>query len=106
MNLTELNPRWVGAGGKGVTKDGEPVKKRHGVGMSFECPCGCGDRVYLDFANPVDGGPSVQGDKGHQWERRGDEFQTMKLLPSIQRVGDCEWHGYIGKDIPGEVTTL
>ena len=53
--------------------------------------------------NPVDGGPRFPYDH-HYWERTGDTFETLKLTPSIQRVGGCGWHGFIGKDIPGEVT--
>lgn len=119
MKLTELNPRWVGAGGEGVSdKDGNPVPERHGVGLSFDCPCAsCAAkrtgneesdfylRVFVGFANPLDGGPPHDPRPGAQWQRTGDTFETLTLTPSIQRhrVGDggCDWHGFVTN---GEVT--
>lgn len=107
MNLVDLDPRFVGAGGEGVSNaDGSPIPERHGVGLSFDCPCGCGDRVYVDFSNPVDGGLPVQKSGKHTWVRDGEDFATMKLSPSILRMDGCGWHGFIGKDNPGEVTTV
>ena len=104
MKLTDLNPRWVGAGGEGIyDKDMKPVPPRHGVGVTFDCPCGCADRCYIPFENPLDGGLMLQDEK-HSWDRVGDTFETLRLSPSIQRVGGCAWHGFVGKDVPGEVT--
>ena len=109
MRLTELDPHWVGAGGEGVTHNGAPVAERHGVGISFDCPCGCDSRGFIGFANPLDGGPPYDPRPNALWQRTGDTFDTLTLSPSIQRhkVGDhgCEWHGYIGLSTPGEVTT-
>lgn len=103
MRLTDLNPRWVGAGGEGVTRNGEPVPERHGVAISFDCPCGCDSRCCIEFNNPIDGqGP--HDTTRNLWDRTGDTFETLQLTPSIQRVGGCAWHGYIGLQIPGEVT--
>jgi len=109
MRLIDLDPRFVGAGGEGVTdKDGHPVPARHGVGLSFLCPCPTctaqrtGDRdkdfhlrVFVDFANPLDGGPSYQPSERHQWQRMGETFETLTLTPSILSVagkGGCGWH--------------
>ena len=40
MRLTDLNPRWVDAGGEGITTlAGDPVPARHGIGMLYDCPC-------------------------------------------------------------------
>lgn len=113
MRLTDLEPQWVGAGGEGVSNaDGTPAPERHGVGLSFKCPCGQHDewdRVYVGFANPIDGGPAFESGSP-KWQRTGDTFETLQLSPSIQRhqIGKhgCTWHGYIGLTIPGEVTTL
>ena len=95
IKLTSLNPGFVDAGGEGVSdKDGNPVPKREGVGISFDCPCGCGDRTYTPFENPLDGGPSRAG--GHPaWQRTGDTFETLTLKPSILRTLGCKWHGYL-----------
>jgi len=119
MKLADLHPRWVGAGGEGVfNADGSPAPKRHGVGLSFDCPCAkcsakrTGDfdndfylRVFVGFENPVDGGPPHDPRPGAQWRRTGDTFETLTLTPSIQRhrvgEGGCDWHGFVTN---GEVT--
>lgn len=95
MRLTTLNPCWVRAGGEGVSHaDGSSVPERKGVGVSFDCPCGCKDRAYIPFKNPLDGGPPH--DTNHPtWDRTGEDFETLTLKPSIQRVGGCKWHGFI-----------
>jgi hypothetical protein len=119
MTLTDLDPRWVGAGGDGIyntAPDGTlvPAPPRHGVGISFRCPCGTHprddeydtDRVVILFNNPLDGGGKFDATpEGHCWDRTGDTFETLKLSPSIQRLGGCRWHGYVGLAVPGEVTT-
>lgn len=97
QRLADLNPSFVFHGGDGVTRNGKPVPKREGVGLGFDCPCGCGDRTYVDFANPVDGGPPIQTDKRHTWQRTGEDFETLTLSPSILRTKPhgCGWHGFI-----------
>jgi len=102
VKLTDLNPRWVGAGGSGVSdRDGNPVPEREGIGVSFDCPCGCDSRVFVSLSNPLDGGPAYGGSP--TWERKGDTFDTLTLRPSIQRhrPRPC-WHGFV---TDGEVTT-
>ena len=97
MRLTDLDPRFVDAGGPGIfKKNGDPVPERTGVGVSFDCPCGCGTRGYVDFTNPLDGGP--QHNDGPSWRRDGSDFDAMTLSPSIlrsRRKGGCGWHGWI-----------
>ncbi len=125
MRLTDLNPKWYGAGGHGIfNADGTPATPRHGVGISFDCPCAaCAKgrqsepdsayqyRVYIDFRNPLDGGPLWRSD-GPSWQRTGDTFETLMTQPSILSdpgKGGCGWHGYIGGpsgDRPGEVVTV
>jgi hypothetical protein len=121
MRLTDLHPRWVGAGGEGISNaDGSPAPERTGVGLMFDCPCAActaqrtGDddkdfhlRVYVNVNPPLDGGPIFHSG-GPTWTRIGDTFETLQLSPSILSVegkGGCGWHGYVGKEIPGEVTT-
>lgn len=99
-NLSDLNPRWLAAGGVGVYRRNdkgelEPVGRRHGVGMRFECPCGCGELLLVSFSNPLDGGPSHHPDSHPCWERTGDSFGALTLHPSVRRVGGCGWHGWI-----------
>ncbi len=76
MRLTDLEPRWVSESG------------RHGQGMTFACPAGCGGRLGVPFANPVDGGgplpPGMRGSSGDfLWQRSGDTFESMTLTPSV-----------------------
>jgi len=96
--LVDLNPRWVGAGGEGIyDRDGNAVPERHGVGIAFDCPCGCGLRGYVDFENPLDGGPP-KVIPGHPcWKREGETFETLTLSPSILRKEPrgCGWHGFL-----------
>lgn len=111
MKLIDLNPQWVGAGGEHisrknpVTGEYEPVPRREGVGVMFDCPDGCGNPCYVPFDNPLDGGPSL--DPGHpRWQRKGDTFETLTLTPSILRnpgKGGCGWHGYVTN---GEIITV
>lgn len=96
MKLIELNPQFLGCGGEGVTvaATGEAVPRREGVALDFDCPCGCGHRVCVSFANPISG-----GDPAHptNWQRTGDTFDTLTLMPSIlvTTPGGCGWHGYV-----------
>ena len=117
MRLTDLNPRWIGAGGDGVfNADGTPATPRDGVGLMFDCPCQTctakrtGDhdadfplRHYIPFATPLDGGPPLESQRSN-WTRVGDTFETLTLTPSIlsdPAKGGCGWHGFITN---GEVT--
>lgn len=123
MRLTELKPRWVGAGGEGVFQKNaageyEPAPERHGVGVSFLCPCptctakrtGNDDqdfylRVFVGFRNPLDGGAAHDPRPGAQWERSGDTFESLTLMPSILCTPPygCGWHGWVRN---GEVITV
>jgi hypothetical protein len=107
MRLTDLNPLWVDAGGPGISdRNGNPVPARHGIGIIFDCPCGCRMRSYVDFSNPLDGGPPFRDD-GHSWQRTGETFETLTLYPSIKRDRawcGCAWHGWIkGGEVTGQV---
>lgn len=98
MKLTDLNPRWVGAGGPGITDaDGNPVPKREGVGMTFDCPCRCNIRACVIFKNPLDGGDPIKSESP-LWTRSGRTFDNITLIPSIMKhpVNGCRgWHGFI-----------
>lgn len=102
MRLTDLNPRWVNAGGEGVfNADGSPAKFRRGVGLMLSCPCRkCDpeyDWVYVGLANPLDGGPCLEPSRP-KWTREGEAFETLTLTPSILRLSSssgCKWHGWI-----------
>ena len=99
MRLVDLNPRWVGAGGEGVSdKNGNPVPERHGIGITFDCPCGCDVWGHVSFSNPLDGGAPRISPGEPTWTRTGDTFETLTLSPSILRSkdkGGCGWHGWI-----------
>lgn len=114
MKLIDLKPKFLGVGGEGVyhTVDGKCVEapERHGVAVSFDCPCGCDSRCCIMFNNPLDGLP-IHKDPHAYWDRQGDTFETLTLSPSIKRVKrtssngittGCGWHGYIKA---GEIET-
>ena len=96
MKLIDLNPKWYGSGGKGHTdKDGNTLPRREGLGITFNCPCGCSDQLAVSFTNPLDGQPPRDG---HTWQRTGDTFETLTLSPSLLRSkdkGGCGWHGWV-----------
>lgn len=98
MKLIDLHPHWIGAGGEGISdQDGHPVPKRVGVGVVFDCPCGCESPCYVPFTNPLDGGPA-HNDGHATWQRTGETFETLTLTPSILRMpakGGCGWHGHV-----------
>jgi hypothetical protein len=106
MRLVDLNPRWIGAGGEGITlADGSPAPERTGVGVIFNCPCGCGDEGYVPFQNPLDGGLPLDPNRS-VWQRTGETFETLTLTPSILKVRNpsgCGWHGFITN---GEAITV
>ena len=98
MKLTELNPRWVCSGGEDITDmEGNPVPLRLKVAVSFDCPCGDSHclRACIGFTNPPDGKGPNQGSGEHTWEMTGKSFEDLTLEPSIERVGECGWHGWI-----------
>ena len=103
MRLVDLNPAFVAHGGNGVTDlDDEPIPFRPGVGLMFDCPCGNPDcpSIYVDFQNPIDGGPPAA--RGvPTWQRKGETFETLTLKPSIRKLSHCRWHGWV---TDGEVT--
>ncbi len=104
--LILLNPRFVISGGEGVTivDTGESVPLQEEVGISFDCICGCGTRVFVMFAKDKEGKPTRGNDP--KWERTGETFEDLTLRPSIQRCKvnklSCRWHGYVTN---GEVIT-
>lgn len=100
--LRDLDAQIIGAGGTGVfDADGSPAELRTGVGLMFKCPCGAAhdeyDRVFVAFANPIDGKPPVINAKQPTWNRTGETIDDITLTPSIQRMdpGGCRWHGYV-----------
>lgn len=112
MKLVDLNPRFIGSGGEGVssldpaTGRYVPAPRREGVGIILSCPCGNVDEdheLFVPFKVALDGSPSPHLD--HGWDRTGDTFETLTLTPSILRSdpNGCRWHGYITN---GEVRTV
>ncbi len=100
--LRELNAYFLGAGGPGilhrdpVTGNLTQAPARDGVGIEFDCPCGCDSPIYLPFRNPIDGGAAYdEGGKYPSWQRSGETLEDLTLEPSVQRTAGCRWHGYI-----------
>lgn len=81
--LVDLDPHWVSYQG------------RESIGLSCDCPCGCGSRMFIPFRNPPDGGVPYDGNEHPTWVRTGEDFSSMSLQPSIQRNTDCRWHGFL-----------
>jgi hypothetical protein len=105
MRLTDLNPRWCGYGGEFIhDKDGNPVPFQHGIGVIFDCPCGCDQPCFVPFENPLDGSHPIYPENA-RWRRTGDTFESLTTEPSILRSkdkGGCGWHGFITN---GEIIT-
>jgi hypothetical protein len=45
------------------------------------------------------------GETPTRWSVKGSSFEDIQISPSIQIIGGCAWHGHIGLNVPGEVTT-
>jgi len=88
--LTDLEPRWV-----------TPIRfsVQLPTGVSFLCPC-CGtQRLTINFRQPIDP-DNLLSDTGWRavepaWDRTGDSFETLSLLPSIDFHASGHWHGHI-----------
>ena len=106
MRLVDLNPRWFSEEG------------RHGQGVTFDCPhCAGAIRLAAAFANPLDGGapvplepsklwPTLQPrpdeapglvtvPPGTLWQRTGETFDVLSLVPSVDASNSGHWHGYL-----------
>jgi hypothetical protein len=92
MKLIDLHPKWVEAE---HDHQGNPASRK-GIGIIFDCPCGCDMPIYVAFANPLDGGPA-HDPRQATWQRTGETFETLMLSPSIRRLGGCpkNWHGWV-----------
>ena len=103
--LSELEAQIYSTGGPGITRNGQPVPERQGMGLMFDCPCGCGNWNAIPFSNPIDGGPPEAGEHP-TWKRTGDTIENLTLSPSILRRkdwGGCGWHGFVEN---GKVRTV
>jgi hypothetical protein len=60
MHLATLQPTffvtpWIGM--PPHTTPADMLEQRRCMGLGFDCPCACGQRVTVAFLNPLDGGP-------------------------------------------------
>lgn len=53
------------------------------AGLLFKCPCGCGDTCGINFHEDFE----------PRWDWDGNK-EKPTVSPSIQRIGDCKWHGW------------
>lgn len=106
MKLIDLEPRWALDADIWVNGVLHHDEDRHGMGLTFECPCCIGTpratRLGVFLANPIDGKPpSDDYDAQHLWTRTGEDFATLTLSPSVDASKVGHWHGRI---VNGEVT--
>lgn len=94
MKLIDLNPRWASDAEIVIGGVARRFENRHGMAVSFECPCCRKIRLAVWFANPIDGLPPTD-DASHLWNRAGETFETLTLTPSIDASDDGHWHGFI-----------
>lgn len=59
-------------------------------GMTFCCPCGCGELGHLYFRGRLPAGEPPRP----SWEWDGNRSHPT-LEPSIQRNSGCRWHGFL-----------
>jgi hypothetical protein len=108
VKLADLHPRWFAEAG------------RHGQGLTFDCPCCVGKpnaaRLACAVHPPLDGGAPISlllGDSplywalwgpergadivppGIHWQRTGETFETLTLMPSVDASRAGHWHGFI-----------
>lgn len=97
MRLSELAPKWVGY----------PGSEGYRYGISFLCPHCKDKRLIVLFTPPINAGDpdwfmSDEKRKTNKfWNRTGDTFDTLTLLPSIDFGATGHFHGVITN---GEVT--
>jgi hypothetical protein len=94
MRLSELNPRWVGL----HNWSSESI---YHIGVSFDSPT-TGKRLAILFKPAIDPDNLTQryqfGDyfpQAKKWDRVGDTFETLSLMPSLDFSANGEWHGNI-----------
>ena len=91
MKLTNLNPKWIGAGDKG-----EII-----FGLRFDCPHCLVQRlavIFTPFIDPKGWLPKIGGEFYNdrpKWNRIGDSFENITLRPSINTEFSGHWHGFI-----------
>lgn len=90
MRLSELNPRWVTGLAFSV-----PIP----VAVSFWCPHCMAARLHVPFRNPIDPEGLLANTNWQppepSWDRQGDTFDTLTLLPSVDASPRGHWHGHI-----------
>ena len=103
MKLIDLNPSWIGHGGEGVFDvNHNPIPYQKGVALTCDCPICGSDHPLVIFINPPIEGNLLDSQRLY-WKRIGEDFQTLTLTPSIQRMDKCKWHGFIRN---GEIITV
>lgn len=97
MRLTDLSPRWVGYG------DNDKAA------LIFKCPH-CQDIWLTCTFQPIkmshqlkifqpegtaSHGQVVPSKQNFAWGRRGDDFETLSVTPSVDASASGHWHGFI-----------
>jgi hypothetical protein len=97
VNLADLNPRWQGL--NTAAKIAASIR----IGMTFDCPCCVGTeraiKLGVRFRNAIDP-DNLLADTGWRaaepaWDRQGETFDTLSLVPSVDASNQGHWHGTI-----------
>ncbi len=97
MRLIEFNPRWI----TGIRADiPETRGKRGQIGITFLCPHCRMQRLGVLFEPPIDDNvlwlfATWKPIAGKRWERSGETFDTLTLIPSVDASTYGHWHGTI-----------
>lgn len=105
VKLVDLQPHWCGM-------NGWSSPEQFFVGLTYLCPHCMTQRLGVMFANPIDPANLRERygwtwDVGtaygqNVWQRTGDTFETLTLVPSVDCSASGHWHGTItnGEVIP------
>ena len=70
------------------------TKQSVGVDVALDCPCSSGPATK-STCPLIDLWTAAPPDPGATWRRTGDTIETLTLRPSVLRLSDCRWHGFV-----------
>lgn len=85
IKIATLDPRffvtpWIGM--PPGTSYASMLEQRRAMGLSLNCPCGCGERILMAFKEPLDGGPMTSEDLPIvEAALTGAEWDDLQIAP-------------------------